>query len=95
MVFGGVDIAPQTAGLRAGVEIVIATPGRLLDHVQQKTINLSQVQILVMDEADKLLSQDFTEMLDNVISFLPKERQILLFSATFPVTVSTFMVSCF
>ncbi|MFX6899654.1 DEAD/DEAH box helicase, partial [Acinetobacter baumannii] len=59
VVFGGVDMAPQTATLRAGVEIVIATPGRLLDHVQQKTVNLSQTQILVMDEADRMLDMGF------------------------------------
>ncbi len=83
VVFGGVDIAPQTAALRAGVEIVIATPGRLLDHVQQKTINLSQVQILVMDEADRMLDMGFLPDLQRIINLLPKQRQSLMFSATF------------
>ena len=83
VVFGGVDIAPQTAALRAGVEIVIATPGRLLDHVQQKTINLSQVQILVMDEADRMLDMGFLPDLQRIINLLPKARQSLMFSATF------------
>ena len=83
VVFGGVDIGPQTAGLRAGVEIVIATPGRLLDHVQQKTINLSQVQILVMDEADRMLDMGFLPDLQRIINLLPKQRQSLMFSATF------------
>ena len=83
VVFGGVDMNPQTAALRAGVEIVIATPGRLLDHVQQKTINLSQTQILVMDEADRMLDMGFLPDLQRIINLLPKQRQNLMFSATF------------
>jgi ATP-dependent RNA helicase RhlE len=83
VVFGGMDMAPQTAALRAGVEIVIATPGRLLDHVQQKTLNLSQVQILVMDEADRMLDMGFLPDLQRIINLLPKKRQNLMFSATF------------
>ena len=83
VVFGGVDMAPQTAALRAGVEILIATPGRLLDHVQQKTLNLSQTQILVMDEADRMLDMGFLPDLQRIINLLPKERQSLMFSATF------------
>jgi superfamily II DNA/RNA helicase len=82
-IFGGVDIAPQTAALRAGVEIVIATPGRLLDHVQQKSINLNQVQMLVMDEADRMLDMGFLPDLQRIINLLPKARQSLMFSATF------------
>ena len=83
VVFGGVDMAPQTAALRGGVEIVIATPGRLLDHVQQKTLNLSQTQILVMDEADRMLDMGFLPDLQRIINLLPKQRQNLMFSATF------------
>jgi ATP-dependent RNA helicase RhlE len=83
VVFGGMDMAPQTAALRSGVEIVIATPGRLLDHVQQKTVNLSQTQILVMDEADRMLDMGFLPDLQRIINLLPKERQNLMFSATF------------
>jgi superfamily II DNA/RNA helicase len=83
VVFGGVDMNPQTAALRAGVEIVIATPGRLLDHVQQKTLNLSQTQILVMDEADRMLDMGFLPDLQRIINLLPKKRQNLMFSATF------------
>ncbi|MBB5391433.1 MULTISPECIES: DEAD/DEAH box helicase [unclassified Herbaspirillum] len=83
VVFGGIDMAPQTAALRAGVEIVIATPGRLLDHVQQKTVNLSQTQILVMDEADRMLDMGFLPDLQRIINLLPKQRQNLMFSATF------------
>ena len=83
VVFGGMDMAPQTAALRAGVEIVIATPGRLLDHIQQKTINLSQTQILIMDEADRMLDMGFLPDLQRIINLLPKQRQNLMFSATF------------
>ena len=83
VVFGGVDMAPQTAALRSGVEIVIATPGRLLDHVQQKTLNLSHTQIFVMDEADRMLDMGFLPDLQRIINLLPKKRQNLMFSATF------------
>ncbi|HEX8957827.1 MAG TPA: helicase-related protein, partial [Burkholderiaceae bacterium] len=83
VVFGGVDMAPQTAALRSGVEIVIATPGRLLDHVQQKTLNLGQTQIFVMDEADRMLDMGFLPDLQRIINLLPKKRQNLMFSATF------------
>lgn len=83
VVFGGVDITPQSQELRRGVEIVIATPGRLLDHIQQKTINLSQTQILIMDEADRMLDMGFLPDLQRIVQLLPKQRQNLLFSATF------------
>lgn len=83
VVFGGVDMNPQTEALRAGVEILIATPGRLLDHVQQKTANLSQVQILVLDEADRMLDMGFLPDLQRIINLLPSERQSMMFSATF------------
>ncbi|MGI4849092.1 MAG: DEAD/DEAH box helicase [Janthinobacterium lividum] len=83
VIFGGMDMAPQVAALRAGVEIVIATPGRLLDHVQQKTLNLGQTQILVMDEADRMLDMGFLPDLHRIINLLPKQRQNLMFSATF------------
>ncbi len=83
VVFGGVDIGPQSAALRAGVEILIATPGRLLDHVQQKSVNLSQTQILILDEADRMLDMGFLPDLQRIINLLPKQRQNLMFSATF------------
>ncbi len=83
VVFGGVDIGPQTTALRGGIEIVIATPGRLLDHVQQKTVNLSQTEIFVMDEADRMLDMGFLPDLQRIINLLPKKRQNLMFSATF------------
>ncbi len=97
VVFGGVDMSPQTAALRAGVEIVIATPGRLLDHVQQKTLNLGQTQILVMDEADRMLDMGFLPDLQRIINLLPKKRQNLMFSATFSPEIkklaATFLTS--
>lgn len=82
-VFGGVDMQPQTNALRAGVEILIATPGRLLDHVQQKSVNLSQVQLLVLDEADRMLDMGFLPDIQRIINLLSPRRQNLMFSATF------------
>jgi ATP-dependent RNA helicase RhlE len=82
-IFGGVGIQPQISRLRKGVDIVIATPGRLLDHVQQRTIDLSQVEILVLDEADRMLDMGFIRDIRRVLDLLPKRRQNLLFSATF------------
>jgi len=83
VVFGGVDITPQTQLLRNGVELLIATPGRLLDHISQKTANLSQVQFLILDEADRMLDMGFLPDLQKILSLIPKNRQTLLFSATF------------
>ncbi|WP_225721580.1 DEAD/DEAH box helicase [Candidatus Vallotiella sp. (ex Adelges kitamiensis)] len=83
VVFGGVDIHRQTAELKRGVEILIATPGRLLDHIQQKNTSLAQVQILVLDEADRMLDMGFLPDLQRILNLLPRERQTLLFSATF------------
>ncbi len=82
-IYGGVKINPQIANLRNGTDIVIATPGRLLDHLQQKTINLSKVEILVLDEADRMLDMGFIKDIQKIISFLPKQRQNLMFSATY------------
>ncbi|MQA21224.1 DEAD/DEAH box helicase [Rugamonas rivuli] len=83
VVFGGMDMKGQTVILKAGVEIVIATPGRLLDHVEQKNISLGQVQMLVMDEADRMLDMGFLPDLQRIINLLPAKRQNLMFSATF------------
>ena len=83
VVFGGVDIGPQKEALRNGCEVLIATPGRLLDHVEQRTVNLSQVGILVLDEADRMLDMGFLPDLDRIMRLLPAQRQTLLFSATF------------
>ena len=83
VVFGGVDIGPQKEALRRGCEVLVATPGRLLDHVEQKNVNLSQVGILVLDEADRMLDMGFLPDLERIIRLLPAQRQGLLFSATF------------
>jgi len=81
--YGGVDIKPQIAELKEGREIVVATPGRLLDHVQQKSVHFSQVEIVVLDEADRMLDMGFIPDITRILALLPKARQSLLFSATF------------
>jgi len=83
VIFGGVGINPQIATLRRGVDIVIATPGRLLDLVGQKAINLSSVDTLILDEADRMLDMGFIHDIKKILALLPKKRQNLLFSATF------------
>lgn len=83
VVFGGVDIKKQLPPLKAGVEILVATPGRLLDHIEQKSIQLNQVQVLVLDEADRMLDMGFMPDLKRILALLPKQRQTLMFSATF------------
>ncbi len=83
VVFGGIDMKPQTALLKGGVEVLIATPGRLIDHIEAKNCNLSQVEYVVLDEADRMLDIGFLPDLQRILSYLPKQRQTLLFSATF------------
>ncbi|MCX7184583.1 MAG: DEAD/DEAH box helicase [Nitrosospira sp.] len=83
VVYGGVNMDPQVKDLRAGVEILVATPGRLLDHVQQKTMNLSKVEILVLDEADRMLDMGFLPDIKRILALMPEQRQSLMFSATF------------
>ncbi len=80
---GGVNINPQINRLRSRVDILVATPGRLLDHLQQKTVDLSHVEILVLDEADRMLDMGFIRDIKKILAVLPKQRQNLLFSATF------------
>ena len=82
-VFGGVDIRQQLTIVRAGVEILVATPGRLLDHIEQKSVNLGQVEIFVLDEADRMLDMGFIPDIKRIMKLLPAKRQNLLFSATF------------
>ena len=82
-VYGGVDIRPQIAELREGREIVVATPGRLLDHVQQKSVSFASVEVLVLDEADRMLDMGFIPDIKRILAMLPTNRQSLLFSATF------------
>lgn len=81
--FGGVSINPQKRLLKGRVDILVATPGRLLDHVQQGTVNLSQIEFLVLDEADRMLDMGFIRDIRRILSLLPKQRQNLLFFATF------------
>ncbi|MCH9632370.1 MAG: ATP-dependent RNA helicase RhlE [Chlamydiae bacterium] len=87
VVFGGVKIEPQIRILRHGVDILVATPGRLLDHASQKTVDLSSVEILVLDEADRMLDMGFIHDVRRVLKLLPKKRQSLLFSATFSTKI--------
>jgi ATP-dependent RNA helicase RhlE len=89
VMFGGVSINPQIDALRRGVDIVVATPGRLLDHMQQKTIDLSHLDILVLDEADRMLDMGFIHDIKRVLAKLPPKRQNLLFSATFSDEIKT------
>ena len=83
VMFGGVGMQPQVNRLRDGVDILVATPGRLLDHAQQGTLDLSQVQILILDEADRMLDMGFVHDIKKVLALVPAKKQSLLFSATF------------
>ncbi len=83
VIFGGVKINPQIATLRKGMDIVVATPGRLLDHIAQKTIDLSGVEFLILDEADRMLDMGFINDIKKVLAILPEQKQTLLFSATY------------
>jgi ATP-dependent RNA helicase RhlE len=83
-VYGGVGINPQIARLKQGVDIVVACPGRLLDHIKQKTIDLSHLEVLVLDEADQMFDMGFLPDIRKLLKVLPSERQTLLFSATMP-----------
>src|SRR3989339_912652 len=89
IIFGGVKINPQLAQLRKGVDIVIATPGRLLDHLSQKSIDLGSVEFLILDEADRMLDMGFINDIKKILAVLPKQRQNLLFSATYSDEIKT------
>jgi ATP-dependent RNA helicase RhlE len=89
VIFGGVGINPQISALRNGVDILVATPGRLLDHAQQRNVDLSGVEVLVLDEADRMLDMGFIHDIRRVIKLVPKKRQNLLFSATFSDEIRT------
>lgn len=90
VIYGGVNINPQIQRLKTGVDILVATPGRLLDHVQQGRLDLSQVEILVLDEADRMLDMGFIRDIRRILALLPKQRQNLLFSATFSNEIKSF-----
>ncbi|WP_076540693.1 DEAD/DEAH box helicase [Shewanella sp. UCD-KL21] len=83
VVFGGVSINPQIAALRNGVDVLVATPGRLLDLCQQKVLSFSQLEVLILDEADRMLDMGFIRDIKKILAMLPKQRQNLMFSATF------------
>jgi len=87
VIYGGVNINAQIIKLNRGVDIVVATPGRLLDHANRRTLDLSRVKILVLDEADRMLDMGFLDDILDVASFLPEKRQTLLFSATYPDSI--------
>ena len=89
VVFGGVSINPQMMNLRGGADIVVATPGRLMDLIKHNALSLSQVKTLVLDEADKLLDMGFADELASILALLPAQRQNALFSATFPTAIET------
>jgi ATP-dependent RNA helicase RhlE len=95
IVYGGVPMGPQQKDLLAGVEIVVATPGRLLDHAGSRTLNLGRVEVLVLDEADRMLAMGFIDDIRRIVALLPAKRQNLLFSATLDAEVrslaSTFL----
>ena len=88
-IFGGVGMGPQINALRRGVDIVIATPGRLIDHMQQRTLDLSAVETLILDEADRMLDMGFLPALKRILQSVPKKRQTMLFSATFAPAIKT------
>ena len=82
VIYGGVPMPPQERDLLAGIKMIVATPGRLLDHAGSRTLNLGQVQILVLDEADRMLNMGFIDDIRRILALLPERRQNLLFSAT-------------
>lgn len=92
-IFGGVGMEPQIKLLRRGVDIVIATPGRLIDHLQRNTIDLSHIRIFVLDEADRMLGMGFIDDVRRIVSRIPRERQTMLFSATIPPEVKSLAAS--
>jgi ATP-dependent RNA helicase RhlE len=89
VIFGGMKINTQIKKLRTGIDIVVATPGRLLDHLNQKTIDLSKVEILVLDEADRMLDMGFIRDIRKILAHMPTQKQTLLFSATFSDQIKT------
>jgi ATP-dependent RNA helicase RhlE len=91
-IFGGVGMQPQIDALRRGVHIVVATPGRLIDHMEQRNVDLSAIQILALDEADRMMDMGFLPPLRRILGALPKKRQTLLFSATFPESIRALAV---
>src|SRR5471032_1822070 len=88
-IYGGQAMQQQLRSLRRGVDVVVATPGRVLDHIRRKSIDLTLVKTVVLDEADEMLDMGFAEDLDAILTALPKERQAALFSATIPPRIAS------
>ena len=88
VIIGGTDIGRQVRALRAGANVVVATPGRLIDHLQKQTVSLSEVGVLVLDEADRMLDMGFEPQIKQILSTLPNKRQTMLFSATMPAKIA-------
>jgi ATP-dependent RNA helicase RhlE len=89
VIYGGVSMGPQTKALRSGVDIIVATPGRLLDHVGERNVDLSGIEIFILDEADRMLDMGFIPDIRRVVALLPKKKQTLMFSATFSDEIRT------
>ncbi len=92
-IYGGVNMGPQTKGLRRGCDIIVACPGRLLDHMQRKNVRFDNLSVLVLDEADRMLDMGFLPDIKRILSTCPKNRQTLLFSATFPKEIEQMAAS--
>ncbi len=92
-VYGGVSMRKQIQELRRGVDVVVATPGRLLDHMRRNNLRLNDVQILVLDEADRMLDMGFLPDVRSILNQLPRKRQTLLFSATMPPPIESLSMS--
>lgn len=88
-IYGGVGMTPQVQNLKRGVDIVVACPGRLLDHMQQRTIRLEAIEVLILDEADQMFDMGFLPSIERILRALPRERQTMLFSATMPDAIRT------
>src|SRR3712207_3335764 len=89
VVYGGVPLDRETRDLRAGFEVLVATPGRLIDHLERGNVDLSEVEVLVLDEADRMLDMGFKPQIDQILRRVPRERQTLFFSATMPNAVKS------
>src|SRR3989344_2541749 len=88
VLIGGLSMYPQVQALRGNPHVIIATPGRLIDHMQQKTVRLDTVRILVLDEADRMLDMGFAPQISQILATVPRERQTMLFSATMPSEIA-------
>ena len=87
-IYGGQDISRQIRALKNGPQVIVATPGRLIDHIERKTIRLGAIKMVVLDEADEMLNMGFVEDIEKILAETPKEKQTMLFSATMPRTNS-------